>query len=236
MGEPLYRKIANKIKQEIKEGRWASGAAIPTEAHLSESYGASRVTIRQAVKTLVKEGLLERVQGSGTYVREAKIEHNIFELISFTEEMRKLGKEPVNRVLDFQLIIPPDYIKHTLQLKEGEKVFYVRRQRLVDDIPYVLEDTYLPAALFPNLSLSVMSGSKYDYIEEEIGLKIKDSNQEVTPVLPGEDVAEALHVGTDTPVLKISLYSVFDDGTVFEYSENHFKSDEYKFKLKATRP
>ncbi|WP_226581797.1 GntR family transcriptional regulator [Halobacillus litoralis] len=236
MAAPLYRRIAHKIKEEIEEGHWKAGEAIPTEHHLSERYSASRVTIRQAVKMLVDEGLLEKVQGSGTYVKEQKIEHNIFELISFTEEMRSLDKEPVNKVLDFQLLEPSAHVKRVLKLEDGEKVFYVRRQRLVDGIPYVLEDTFLPVSLFPNLSYGIMTGSKYDYIEKEIGMKIKDSFQEVIPVLPPPDISEALAVEETMPVLKIQSYSVFTDGTVFEYSEVHFKSDEYKFTLRASRP
>ncbi|WP_027956377.1 GntR family transcriptional regulator [Halobacillus kuroshimensis] len=236
MAAPLYRRIAQQIKEEIESGQWEAGEAIPTELHLSERYDASRVTVRQAVKRLVEEGLLEKVQGSGTYVKEQKIEHNIFELISFTEEMRSLGKEPVNKVIHFQLIEPEPHVRRYLNLEEAEKVFYVRRQRLVDGIPYVLEDTYLPVSLFPNLSYGIMIGSKYDYIEKEVGMKIKDSFQEVIPVLPTPDVAEALTVEESMPILKIQSYSVFMDGTVFEYSENHFKSDEYKFTLRASRP
>lgn len=236
MGSPLYRKIAQQIREEIESGQWEEGQSIPTEKHLSEQFGASRVTVRQAIKMLVEEGLLEKVQGSGTYVKEQKIEHNIFELISFTEEMRSLNKEPVNKVLNFQLLEPDDHVKRMLSLEEGRKVFYVRRQRLVDDIPYVVEDTYLPVDLFPNLSYQIMTGSKYDYIEKEVGKKIKESYQEVIPVLPEEDMAEALTVDQGTPVLKICSYSILEDGTVFEYSENHFKSDEYKFTLRASRP
>ncbi|TGB02806.1 GntR family transcriptional regulator [Halobacillus salinus] len=236
MGSPLYRRIAQQIKDEIEEGRWKEGESIPTELHLSKQFDASRVTVRQAIKLLVEEGLLEKIQGSGTYVKEQKIEHNIFELISFTEEMRSLNKEPINKVMDFQLIEPEDQVKRMLKLKDGDQVFYVRRQRLVDEVPYVLEDTYLPVDLFPNLSYKIMTGSKYDYIEKEVGKKIKDSFQEVIPVLPEEDIARALMVDTETPILKIRSYSIFEDGTVFEYSENHFKSDEYKFTLRASRP
>ncbi|MGP4074943.1 GntR family transcriptional regulator [Halobacillus sp. K22] len=235
MAAPLYRRIAQQIKEDISEGVWKEGEAIPTELHLSEQYQASRVTVRQAVKVLVEEGLLERIQGSGTYVKEQKIEHNIFELISFTEEMRKLDKQPVNRILDFQLIDPTDYIKRMLQLSDGEKVFFVRRQRLVDEVPYVLEETYLPVMMFPNLSYGIMTGSKYDYIEKEVGKKIKESFQEVIPVLPTPDIAEALTVDESSPILKMQSYSIFTDGTVFEYSENYFKSDEYKFTLRAKR-
>lgn len=236
MTAPLYRQIAYKIRQEIESGNWREGEAIPTEKHLSLQYSASRVTIRQAIKCLVQENLLKRVQGSGTYVNEKKIEHNIFELQSFTEEMRRLNKEPVNHVINFQLITPSDYVREMLQLPDGEKVFYIRRQRIVDHTPYVLEDTYLPVSMFPDLSYQIMSGSKYDYIEQVRGMKIKESFQEVIPILPEQEIATSLGLEETTPILKIQLHSVFFDDTVFEYSEIYFKSDEYKFKLRASRP
>ncbi|WP_226659260.1 GntR family transcriptional regulator [Pseudalkalibacillus hwajinpoensis] len=236
MSTPLYRKIAGQLKEDITNGTLRVGEAIPTEAHLSNHYKASRVTIRQAIQTLVEEGLLEKVQGSGTYVSEKKIEHNIFELQSFTEEMKRLNKTPVNRVIDFQLKAPSDQVKRMLQISEDEKVFYVRRQRLVDDVPYVLEDTYLPVSMFPNLSYQIMSGSKYDYIEKEKGMKIKESFQEIIPILPDEDISMFLEVDSNLPILKVQLYSIFQDSTVFEYSEIYFKSDEYKFTLRASRP
>ncbi|MDZ5711025.1 GntR family transcriptional regulator [Jeotgalibacillus haloalkalitolerans] len=236
MAAPLYKKIAQQIKEEIQSGKWQEGETIPTEHHLSTTYGASRVTIRQAIKQLVEEGLLEKVQGSGTYVKEQKIEHNIFELVSFTEEMRRLNKEPVNQIMKFEMIQPDDHIRRMLRLGENETVFYIRRQRLVDDMPYVVEDTYLPVRLFPNLSYQIMTGSKYDYIEKEVGTKIKESFQEVIPILPDPAIAEALQVNSGQPILKIQSYSILLDGTVFEYSENHFRSDEYKFTLRASRP
>ncbi|MCD5324732.1 MULTISPECIES: UTRA domain-containing protein [Pontibacillus] len=236
MAAPLYRQIAHKIREEIESGNWREGEAIPTEKHLSEQFSASRVTIRQAIKCLVEEDLLKRVQGSGTYVNEKKIEHNIFELQSFTEEMRRLNKEPINHVLNFQMIEPSEKVREVLQLSEGEKVFYIRRQRLVDDTPYVLEDTYLPVNMFPDLSYQIMSGSKYDYIEQIRGMKIKESFQEVIPILPDQEVATSLRLDATTPILKIQLHSVFYDGTVFEYSDIYFKSDEYKFTLRASRP
>lgn len=236
MSTPLYKRIAGRIKEDITSGVLKVGDAIPTEAHLSQQFEASRVTVRQAIKLLVEEGLLEKIQGSGTYVSEGKIEHNVFELQSFTEEMKRLNKVPENRILDFQLVAPSSHVKRYLHLHEDEKVFYVRRQRLVDEVPYVLEDTYLPVSMFPNLSYQIMTGSKYDYIEKERGMRIKESFQEIIPVLPDQDIATYLNVNRQSPILKVQSYSMFEDETVFEYSEVYFKSEEYKFTIRARRP
>lgn len=232
---PLYRKIAQQMKDEISKGEWKEGNAIPTELMLSETYQASRVTVRQAIKVLVQQGLLYKIQGSGTYVSEHKYEHNIYELTGFTEEMRALNKNIINKVLTFSVVEPEERIVQALGLEEGEKVYYIRRQRWADDIPLIVEDTYLPLELFPDLTYQIMEGSKYDFIESVKKLKIKDSYQEVIPILPTEEIQELLQLKEQIPIIKVQLLSTLKDDTVFEYTDLFFKSDEYKFTITANR-
>ena len=232
---PLYRKIAQQMKEEISKGEWKEGNAIPTELMLSETYQASRVTVRQAIKVLVQQGLLYKIQGSGTYVSEHKYEHNIYELTGFTEEMRALNKNIINKVLTFSVIEPEERIVQALGLEEAEKVYYIRRQRWADDIPLIVEDTYLPLALFPDLTYQIMEGSKYDFIESVKKLKIKDSYQEVIPILPTEEIQELLQLKEQIPIIKVQLLSTLKDDRVFEYTDLFFKSDEYKFTITANR-
>ena len=232
---PLYRKIAQQMKEEISKGEWKEGNAIPTELMLSETYQASRVTVRQAIKVLVQQGLLYKIQGSGTYVSEHKYEHNIYELTGFTEEMRALNKNIINKVLTFSVVEPEERIVQALGLEEGEKVYYIRRQRWADDIPLIVEDTYLPLELFPDLTYQIMEGSKYDFIESVKKLKIKDSYQEVIPILPTEEIQELLQLKEQIPIIKVQLLSTLKDDTVFEYTDLFFKSDEYKFTITANR-
>ncbi|ADC50611.1 GntR family transcriptional regulator [Alkalihalophilus pseudofirmus OF4] len=232
---PLYRQIAKQMKEKIHKKAWLEGETIPTEAKLVEMFQASRVTIRQAINLLVNEGLLYKIQGSGTYVKENKIEHNIYSLKSFTEEMNALEKQAANKILTFQLIDPPDEIRSRLGIQEGEQVVYVRRLRMIEDKPLVIEDTYMPIKLFPDLSLEVMQGSKYHYIEQTKQFKIKESFQEVLPYMPPDEIRELLHLDCNIPIIKVQLSSTLKDDTVFEYSELYFKSDEYKFTIVATR-
>ncbi|QKS73328.1 GntR family transcriptional regulator [Paenalkalicoccus suaedae] len=223
------------MKQEIIQGNWKEGMSIPTEASLCETFNASRVTVRQAIKTLVDENLLYKVQGSGTYVSERMVSHDIYRLKGFTEEMGELSKKTKSKIITFSMQEPPDFIQHILNLSEDEHVFFIRRLRLVDDIPLVVEDTYLPVSLFPDLSYEIMLGSKYDYIEKKKGFKISSSHQQVLPIMPSESIRELLRLEEGLPILKVELSSMFTDETVFEYTELYFKSDEYKFTITATR-
>ncbi|WP_215144800.1 GntR family transcriptional regulator [Exiguobacterium qingdaonense] len=232
---PLYQRIAQQMRTFIETGDWAPGEAIPTEAQLVEKFKASRVTIRQAVKLLQEEGLLWKRQGSGTYVQSEKMEHNMYELKSFTEDMRQEGKEVTSKVLTFTVQTPNEKVREALKLEADALVYYVRRLRFANDEPLIVEDTYLPVQLFPDLTYEVMTRSKYDYIENIKNLKIADSVQEFIPVLPPKEIAEMLEVSDRTPILKVMLYSFLMDGSRFEFTETYFKSEEYRFIIRAGR-
>ena len=233
---PRYQLIAKEMKGNIQRGDWQEGDAIPTEAKLSEQFEASRVTIRQAIKLLVQEGLLYRIQGSGTYVKENKFEHNIYELTGFTEEMRALNKETKNKVLRFEVVTPDEQTAQILGIGEGEKVYVIVRQRFADEVPLIVEETYMPLKLFPDLSYQVAENSKYEYIEKKLGLTIGESFQEVIPIIPSDETRQLLDLKDPAqPILKVTLSTKLEDSRVFELTHLYFKSDEYKFTINATR-
>ena len=87
---PMYRKIADAIREKISSGIYKVGEALPTEAQLREEFSVSRVTIRQALKLLIENEELESIQGSGTYVKESKINYNIYQQSSFAEKWAHL--------------------------------------------------------------------------------------------------------------------------------------------------
>lgn len=231
---PLYRQIANKIKEDIISANLSKGDAIPTETKLAENYNASRVTVRQAIKLLVEENLLYRIQGSGTYISHEKIEHNIYKLQGFTEEMIILDNNPSNEILEFQLTKPPDDVQQTLKLSNEHNVYYVKRLRLADKEPLIVEESYLPVNLFPDLSIDVMNKSKYDYIEKK-GYQIDKRYGELIPIMPNKEIAEHLLLEKVDPLLFLQAYSTFQDGTIFEYSKIYFHPFKYSFKLVSSK-
>lgn len=230
---PLYKQIANKIKEEIVRAKLSEGDAIPSEAKLAEMYGVSRVTIREATKQLVEEKTLYRVQGSGTYVNHGKIEYDMFKLQGFTEEMSKLHNNPSNKILEFKLTKATDNIKKILNLKDDEKLFYVKRLRFADLEPLILEESYLPLNLFPDLSVDVMEKSKYEYIRGK-GYQIHRRYGELIPLIPDKEIMEHLQLKQTDSLLFLKAYSTFKDGIPFEYSEIYFHPYKYSFKFIST--
>jgi GntR family transcriptional regulator, mannosyl-D-glycerate transport/metabolism system repressor len=230
---PLYKQVANQIKKQIQSDNLDKDDAIPSEQKLSESFNVSRVTIRQAIKLLVDEGILYKVRGSGTYVKQPKIEHDIYRLQGFTEEMESLNHIPSNQVLEFSMQIPIEPIKEKLNLKEDEKVFFIRRLRSGDGEPMILEETYMPVTLFPDLSVEVMTRSKYEYVEKK-GYKIKERQGEILPHIPSKELREILQM-KDSSCLAMNLCAYLEDDTIFEYTKLYFRSEKYTFKFTSRR-
>jgi GntR family mannosyl-D-glycerate transport/metabolism transcriptional repressor len=231
---PLYKQIADRIKNEIMVAKLKKDEAIPSENKLADKFQVSRVTIRQAIALLVKDDILYKIRGSGTYVKTKKIEQDIYRLQGFTEEMIQLNKNPSNEILEFTMQEPNDTVKDTLQLKNGEKVFFIRRLRCADNEPLILEDTYMPVSLFPDLSIEVMTHSKYMYVENK-GYNIKERQGEIFPLLPNDYHKKILKMGDDEPFLSMNLWAYFEDNTVFEYTKLYFRSEKYTFKFTSKR-
>lgn len=232
---PLYRQIADRIKEQIFAGVYQPEAPLPTEAQLQVEYNASRVTVRHAIKLLVDEGILESIQGSGTYVRRKKVPYGIDQLASLGEKLTHLDLESHSSVLAFEITLPTAELAQALNIEMTDRIYNIKRVRFIGSTPAALEHTWMPLAMFPDLTFEVMQGSKYRYIEEDKQLIIDYSEQEIVPVLPSAESVEHLHLLPEEPILKKITRSFLNDGTVFELSHNYFKPADYRFTLISRR-
>ncbi|MEI6157590.1 MAG: GntR family transcriptional regulator, partial [Atribacterota bacterium] len=115
-GIPLYQQVKNILKGQILDGRLKNGEKIPPESELCSTYAVSRITIRQAMSSLVQEGFLYRKQGKGTFVTVPKLGRRLPRLYSFSEDMRDLGLEPGSQIIESELIDGDDDISTLLSL------------------------------------------------------------------------------------------------------------------------
>ncbi|MGB5445296.1 MAG: GntR family transcriptional regulator [Psychromonas sp.] len=232
---PLYRQIADTIREKIRNGEFKVGEALPTEAELRNDFSVSRVTVRQALKLLVENEELESVQGSGTYVKESKVNYDIYQQSTFNEKWAHLNMATHSDVMTFEITLPSITIAEQLNISEKDRIFHVKRLRSIGDHPITFEETWMPLRLFPDLTYQVMEKSKYDYIENTKGMVIDRSEQEIIPVLPSEEIAELLKIDPHQPIIEKRTRSFLADGTVFEYSRNQFTTTDYKFTVIAKR-
>lgn len=138
---------------------------------LPSKSGVSRMTARQALGYLVNEGLLEVRQGVGTFVTPPKLTHNAIHLVGFTEEMQGQGGAVASLVIEQTVVIPPVRVARRLALLPDAVAIKITRLRQVDEIPLLLETSYLPARLCPGLEqVDLTQHSLYRLLEERYQL------------------------------------------------------------------
>ncbi|MGL4402609.1 MAG: GntR family transcriptional regulator [Fusobacteriaceae bacterium] len=229
---PIYIQISNNFLKMIENGELKPGDAILSENQLAAGYKISRMTAKKAVDNLMMLGKVERIRGKGTFIKrdESKIELPLNKLRSFTQKVREMGKEPMNRVLELKIIIADQEISRFLGIKKGDEVFYMERLRLVDDIPAVFEQSYMPKYLVPDLTREDLLKSKFEYIWSK-GYKIGYSEREILAQIPSEYICEILQLKRTEPILYATCLTKLLDGRTLEYSQVSYNQRKYKFKL-----
>lgn len=131
------------------------GTPVPPERTLAAEFDTSRTTVRQALQELVVEGLLERIQGKGTFVAKPKVSQAL-QLTSYTEDMRAQGLEPTSQLLDIGYVTADDTLAGLLDITAGGRVLRIERLRLASGEPMAIETTHLSAKRFPALRRSLV--------------------------------------------------------------------------------
>ena len=222
---PKYAQVRDDVLALI--GELPAGSPIPPERTLSSRFGVSRVTLRRAVDDLVREGLLIRRQGSGTYVAEDKITQRV-STTSFSENMRRRGLVPSSRVLAFERAAAGARAARQLQISPTDEVVEFVRLRLADDEPMALETVVMPAALVPGLQPDdVARGSLYALLDERYGLRVVAVQQVIEPTVTSEEESVHLNQPLHAPALLVRTTARDDTGRVLEFARSMFRGDRY---------
>lgn len=226
--EPLYSQLRDLLRRQIEGGVMPVGARLPTEAELMATYGVGRVTVRQAVLDLVRQGYLYRHRGRGTFVCRRRAADGIEPLISFTAEMAARGLVAGARVLALRQVKPPPEIAAKLQLGPGERAIYSRRLRTADGNPMAVETSYLAQAIIGGVTRNELEGSLYQLIVHRRGLRIGRAAQAVTPAVAAPEEAALLGVAPGTPVLVMERQTFLADGRPLESMTFVYRGDIYR--------
>ena len=227
---PLYIQIAEGLLDRIRSGRLVPGERLQPERELSEALGVNRRTVREALRMLEAEGLIERKQGIGTFVAQPKIEREAGHLFSFTKGMRGKGLQPGARLIMLEERIPEMTIAQTFQILPTEAVYYGIRLRLLNKEETMLEKFFLPTALFPKLANhNLNTRSLYEIFETEYGIIPTEAVQSIEAVKATEFEAELLGIPAGDPVI-LERRSTFDQhGRCIESAKDVYRGDRFKF-------
>lgn len=235
---PLYHQLYTVLRGKIESGEWAAGTFIPSEARLSGQYDISRTTVRQAVLALVREGYLSRTRGRGTVVRDPKMVRQTPGWMSFTEEMRAMGRVPGAKLLQFGVLPKaPPVVRQVLGLRPGEAVIRLVRTRSADGELLGVSVSFVRKALWDRLQVhpeDLSDRSLYALLEERLGIRLVRARETIEAAVGDPDLA-GLPIPQSLPILRLTRVVYASDGSVIEYGSNKFRGDRYEVGLLHVR-
>jgi len=211
------------------------GDAIPSERQLCADLGVSRLTVRAALDDLVRDGMLIRRHGSGTFVSEPKIAQELT-MTSFTEDMRRRGMVPGSRTLDLHVSPAGAHLGRLLHVSPSEPVVLIKRVRLADHETMAIETLHVRESLVPGLTASELEQrSFYDILQERFGIEIVGGLQTIEPTVTNEEESEALGVPLHSPAFLFERTTRSATGEIVEYVRSIYRGDRYKLVTELNR-
>ncbi len=228
---PLHIQFEQRLRARIESGEWKPGERIPSERDLMELAGVSRATVRQAISALCYQNLLRRSQGSGTFVQYRKVEQPLHVAYSFSEQFRALGLRLVDQVLEQNVQACPVELAEKLHITPGTEVIHIFRLRRLDDVPVMLNHSYIPLHLCPALADEPLVGSLYGVLADRYHLPVLRATERFEAFHPDRTLRKRLHITPNTPIMYVERVARTVNDVVIHVGENYVRSDMCYFRV-----
>lgn len=228
--DPLYKQLASEFLNRIDEGLWRAGDKLPSEKELMDEFGVGRVTIRTALDLLVKDGHITKHQGKGTFVSVSKAFFPASGDIGFTRTCALTGKKAESIVLEAGLLIPPLSVRRFFHLQEFETAVKIHRLRLVDGVPTVLEETFLPIKYKEVLNGDLTNSVTESFIK--VYGNIYGTNQRTVEAYSAtQDECRMLEIKSGNSMLMIRDMQLDKEDEPLSMTKQIFNTDRFKIYL-----
>lgn len=228
---PLYDQIERNLRDLIVNEHLKPGEAMPGEWDLAGLYGVSRLTVRRALDELVRQNWLEKKHGVGTFVRKPIMATIAAGKLSFTEQIRSIGREPSSRFINQRVIAATEKIARALNIQKGDPIIEIARVRLADNLPILFERACLSTARFPTLENHDWSQdeSLYKVLSDEYEINISAMDHTIKPVTLTETEARYLNTQAGIPALLSQIIAFTSSGVPVEYAWSVSNGDKSEF-------
>ncbi len=232
---PLWLQLKHALRDLITFDL-RPGDRIPTEVQLCDAYALSRVTVRQAITSLVDEGLLERRQGRGTFVvlprmAESLGEGGHFLLTGFDAER----PESVS-VFSSETVSVPEWIAARLDLPAESPVFKIRKLLTTEQERVAFRTSYIPVAVAPGLPSANLQPPLSLTLERSFGIALASAEETIEFIIADAFRAEMLGVAEEHPLILVERVVHCARGRGVECSRTFYKADRFRFRHKLLGP
>ncbi len=233
--EPSHARISAWLLARVAAGKLRPGDKLPPEEGLAAALGVSRMTLRQALGSLEQQGWIERRRGrsGGNFIREPRIAVDLTGLPGFTEQMRRANVRAGARVVRAGLVDADGDVAEGLELSRGQQVIEVVRVRSARRQPLALEETYLPAHLFPGLLDEKLTGSLYELMRSQFNLAPDRAVEWLEPEIASDEHAALLDVDPGTALMLVTRKASTGTGVVVEFARDRYRPDRTRITLQT---
>ena len=247
--QPMYQQIAEDLRKQISTGELARGSQLPTELELRDKYNASRNTIRDAIKRLISQGLVETRPGQGTFVT-MKIDPFVTVLTAdpktgfgggegavYLSAVSDEHRSPRATTPKVEVQVPPDVITKRLRVAPDAQVVSRHQERYIDDIPWSLQTSFYPMEFITMGATDLLMAQDIEegavrYLAKKVGVRQIGYRDWITARLPDSNEQSFFGIGHDAAVFVI-FRTAFDQNkqpmrltvTVFPTDRNQFIVD-----------
>jgi DNA-binding GntR family transcriptional regulator len=230
---PMYYQIANYLRDSIRSGQWHGGDYLPPELELAKTFNVSRVTMRQALAELVKDGIISRQRGAGTVVSKHSfpIIHDLSPAATFLSDIIAQGNKFSSKIIEKAIFDTPlPIVIGKLQIESNHSVYFIKKLNFLNDEPISISRTWLPSAMYPgiidadlvNNSFSSLQHNKYKIIPAS-------SDYWIEAIRPTETDFNIFGKRVDSPWFLVTLVNFLKDGRPVEYGSTIWPGDRIRF-------
>lgn len=233
---PKYFRIMQALVAEIRSGAIAPGSQVPSENELIAAYRISNTTARKVHHELERAGWVTRIKGRGTYVRGSRIDRSADRILGFTRNMIEAGRKPSTKLLSVTVrrrgqSLSVNNRRYSLQAPLCE----IRRLRLADDVPMMIETRYVSQRLCPDIHKKDLEGSLYDIYQRDYGLELIQIDQSLSAILIDAEQTGFAGVAGKIPAFRVEGVTYTTKELILEMEESIYRGDMYRFSVRATR-
>ena len=234
--KPKYLQIKDYFEKKIEDNDYANDGRLPSEREISEKFGVSRMTARNAILELVKDGSVYRKGANGTFVSQIKMKRNFFPMGGLSMHMKDSGiKDPVNKVLVFEKGEADCYVSKLLDANIGTVYYHMLRLRSGNGEPLALDETYINGEYVKGLE-------KYDFSKTSLWQKLTEAGEH--KIVRGSNNIEIyffdsregklLNIKKGEPGFKVSNINYDKYGNVIEHSTTLYRGDMFMFSYEVS--
>lgn len=229
----LQEQLYNELATQIKSGKYKPGDRIPPELQLSEMYHVSRVTVRNAIQQLVDENVLIKKHGKGTYVKAEAYTDKFYSGGSFTDTCLRMNAKPSTHIIECKSCTGEADIQKLFG--NTDELIQIKRVRLVDDVPSIIEVDYFPKSYDFLLKRNLEKTSLLHLVTKETGMHPEKFEDYFQIIFANKEYAELLNCTVGTPLLEVTQTVLTPDNSIIYVNKQYILTSKYIYAVSSSK-